>query len=384
MQKQKGVAIAYVVIVLLIMLGMAALAVDMGVLYTARTSAQHAADSAALAGAATYVFNPNPTFSVDQIKANAEAAAAEVAKKSAILGAPIDASQVVAVATPADRKVQVTVTKTVGTFFGKVLGMLNSNIQTVATAQASDQPTATQCLKPFWIANTAFANPAKYPTPLAACDAGQVLIDSCSKTENTAFINSVLGKSTDAWGKDVAAGQPSQWGLIKLDDTAVGPVIRCAISGCLNDCNLSANAYACGSQVPPNLGLKVGNVAPETKDLIGQPKQDQWVNFGEYLNPNTGVTSDTSKSLATVVVYDNCPKPKYCGETIDSGMSGANYVTVVGFGTFFIEKVQGNTIPTRLVSLSDCGNTGGTDPGGNVQTGPFAYPVRLVQNATAQ
>jgi hypothetical protein len=376
---ERGVTIAFVVLVLIALLGIAALAVDLGVLYTARNSAQNAADSAALAGAYTYVSGASPTITTAERKAKAESAAIEVAKKTAVLGSAITDADVIALATPDDRTVRVTVTKTVGTFFGKVLGMLNSNIQTVATAQASDTATASQCLKPFWIANTAFADEKTYPTPLAACDAGQVLIDSCSKAVNTTFVNSILGQSTDAWGKDVAAGQPSQWGLIKLDGTSVGPVLRCSIAGCLNDCNLSANSYKCGSLVPPNLGLKVGNVSQPAKDLIGQPDQDVWVDFGQYKNPSTGVVSDTSKSLATVVVYDNCPKPKYCGDTIDSGMSGADEVTVVGFGTFFIEQVKGHTIPTRLVSFGDCSNSGGT-PEGETATGPFAYPIRLVQN----
>jgi uncharacterized membrane protein len=58
------------------------LAVDLGVLYTARTSAQHAADAAALAGAFTYVTNPtasNPT-------GTATAAAMSAAAQNEILG----------------------------------------------------------------------------------------------------------------------------------------------------------------------------------------------------------------------------------------------------------------------------------------------------------
>src|SRR5215470_12707239 len=56
---QRGMTLLVVCLLLIAFLGIAALCIDLGVLYTARTSAQHAADSAALAGAFTFVNSPN-------------------------------------------------------------------------------------------------------------------------------------------------------------------------------------------------------------------------------------------------------------------------------------------------------------------------------------
>ena len=54
-KKQEGFVIAVLAIVLLALVGFLALAVDIGVLYSARTSAQGVADAAALAGAFTFI-----------------------------------------------------------------------------------------------------------------------------------------------------------------------------------------------------------------------------------------------------------------------------------------------------------------------------------------
>src|SRR6266566_9804442 len=54
-KKQEGFVLVVLAIVLLALVGFLALAVDIGVLYSARTSAQGVADAAALAGAFTFI-----------------------------------------------------------------------------------------------------------------------------------------------------------------------------------------------------------------------------------------------------------------------------------------------------------------------------------------
>ena len=57
-KKEKGFVLVMVAFFLVALLGFAALAVDIGVLYGAKTSAQEVADAAALAGAFTFINNP--------------------------------------------------------------------------------------------------------------------------------------------------------------------------------------------------------------------------------------------------------------------------------------------------------------------------------------
>src|ERR1044072_7870950 len=86
--RARGLTVPMLALFLVVLLVMAALAVDMGILYTARTSAQHAADAAALAGAFTFVTNPIAS-SID-----ATSAALTSATKNSILGTPVARSEV--------------------------------------------------------------------------------------------------------------------------------------------------------------------------------------------------------------------------------------------------------------------------------------------------
>ena len=57
-EKQKGFVLVVVAGILIALIGFVALGVDTGALYSARTSAQEAADAGALAAALTFVTNP--------------------------------------------------------------------------------------------------------------------------------------------------------------------------------------------------------------------------------------------------------------------------------------------------------------------------------------
>ena len=86
---QRGMTLLVVCLLLIGFLGIAALCIDLGVLYTARTSAQHAADSAALAGAFTFVNSPNAIQ-----PAAAQEAAIAAAGTNRILGQTVSISAV--------------------------------------------------------------------------------------------------------------------------------------------------------------------------------------------------------------------------------------------------------------------------------------------------
>ncbi len=75
--------VVYVTVSLTVILGMAALAVDVGMMYTARAELQRAADAAALA-AATELVNADP----DEMETLAIQAADEYAQRNPVLGAP--------------------------------------------------------------------------------------------------------------------------------------------------------------------------------------------------------------------------------------------------------------------------------------------------------
>src|ERR1051325_3916433 len=103
---EKGMTIAMVALCIVVLFAMAALAVDLGVLYTARTSAQHAADAAALAGAYTFLSPTAPH------PGSAQNAAVATAAANAILGTPVAITTGNVTVDTATRRVTVTVPRT--------------------------------------------------------------------------------------------------------------------------------------------------------------------------------------------------------------------------------------------------------------------------------
>jgi len=132
----RGATAAFVAIGLLMMLGMVALAVDMGMLLGARTDSQRVADSAALAGAASFFTAPNDTDRPRQW-------AIEYAAMHTVSGTTADVRPEDVDVLLAEKKVRVRVrniaarSNAIRTIFARVLGWDEVNVGTVAAAQLS-------------------------------------------------------------------------------------------------------------------------------------------------------------------------------------------------------------------------------------------------------
>src|SRR5262245_44469938 len=245
---QRGITLVVVCLLLIAFLGIAALCIDLGVLYTARTSAQHAADSAALAGAFTFVNSPNAIQ-----PAAAQQAAIAAAGTNKILGQSVSISAGDVAVDNVNRLVTVTVSRTgasgVQTFFGKVLGMSQVSVQTQATAHASTSAGATRCIKPVYIPNTIFSA----LTPDQACKAQQVIFDGshnisawASNANGTLRFSGQcnLIRSTNPSG----ALMPSQFYSLDFGDGAA--TYRAVWSQCLNEVSgASPDIVHCGDSI---------------------------------------------------------------------------------------------------------------------------------------
>src|SRR5690242_13083908 len=108
-KNERGVTLALVAIMIFMMLGMSALAIDYGMVKAAKAEAQRAADAGALAGASAFLELAKTDLSVGSV---ATARAKEFAAKNEIHRVAVDPnSEVNVVVTPADEKVKVTVTR---------------------------------------------------------------------------------------------------------------------------------------------------------------------------------------------------------------------------------------------------------------------------------
>jgi len=132
---ERGSTAAFVAVGLVGMLGMVALAVDLGMMLGARTGSQRVADAAALAGAGSLITAPYD-------EARARQWALDYAAKNTVLGTTADVRPEDVDVLLDEHKVRVRVfnvnsrSNAIRTIFGRVLGWETMNISTVAAAEA--------------------------------------------------------------------------------------------------------------------------------------------------------------------------------------------------------------------------------------------------------
>ena len=183
-KKQEGFVIVAVAIVLIVLVGFLALAIDIGVLYSARTSAQGVADAAALAGAYTYINDPG----APDLWQRAHDSALQVALNNSIMGQPVAAADVTVNPDPANRRVTVDVQSTQNTYFARAFGVETASVGAQAVAEAAKFAAGSPCTKPWFIPNTAMS----LGGACAACGSNEVMI---SGGEVTAFAQNRIGQA---------------------------------------------------------------------------------------------------------------------------------------------------------------------------------------------
>ena len=353
MNSKSGYVLVTVAVLLVVLLGFTALAVDVGVLYGARTQGQGAADAAALAGAFTFVLNP---LAPQPATAQNEATQAAVANK--VMGNSITAGQVSVNVDTGNKRVTVTINRTEPTLFAKVLNIASVDVGVHATAEASPNATGASCVKPWFIPNTMAAPTA----PCTACANGQVLI---SGGQPTAFAQSQFGLQFVVKPQNPSGAiAPSEFYAMEMGGSGANDY-RDAISTCSPDGNLF-----CLSSYSVKTGNMVGPTEQGVHNLIGNPPVDSYFGIGQY-GPSSSATRDTSRALVVAPIVDLCSYPGFCPS--NKLPSGTNVtLQVEGFALIFIEDVNSTGVIARLINVFSCGGTPISGATG------FAIPLRLV------
>lgn len=132
---KSGFVTATIAAMMVALVGMAAMATDVGVLYVNHNQLENMTDSGALAGAQEYFFNQS------QVETVAESYALQNGKAGDLVHAWVDT---------AEMKVFVTASRDVGLFFAKVLDKDSANVATISAAKiAAVSGTSNAC--PFGI-----------------------------------------------------------------------------------------------------------------------------------------------------------------------------------------------------------------------------------------
>lgn len=355
---QGGFALLTFAGLLVVLVAFGALALDLGILYSQRTAAQRAADSAALAGAFTFIVDPQSPQPATAIQH-----AIATATNNSITGVAVNPSEVTVNVDTANRRVTVGIQRTEGTFFAKAMGTTKAAIHVSGVAEAATTPTGAFCTKPWFVPNT-ILSPQQ---PCTACQSGNQLLVKNGKITPYAqsFIDSNNNLITIKPQSPSNALGPGQFYPFQLTGAQGASVYRRNIETC------APLAVSCGTSYIFATGNMNGPTQAGTNNLIGSPP-DTYQGVGQYQRAD-GTVSDTSRSLVLVPVWDDCNTPSFCPTNKLQGNN--NSATVIAFALVFITGVPGGNVQARLINIVRCSGSGG----GGGTPAPFALPVRLVR-----
>jgi len=137
--RNRGQVLILVALALVALMGFAALAVDVGFLFTVRNQLQRCADSGALAGASAFVGGG----STPATRVTANIQALDYASRDAVGPSPLDSATEVFVSFPLPftaNRIRVNTRRTVNLFFARVFGGNTTTINAFASAEAIVPP----------------------------------------------------------------------------------------------------------------------------------------------------------------------------------------------------------------------------------------------------
>jgi hypothetical protein len=349
LRDEEGATLAVTAVIIAAVMATLALAVDLGMLRTARAEAQRAADAAALAGAAEFIYITPPAAAVP----SAHDSALSFARKNFIRNVAIDSAEVTIQVIPTEQKVWVRIQRTgLALWFAKLLGQSIGTVSAAAAAAAVPAGAA-DCLAPFAVPDIwAEADTLQDLDGDRVWDTGESWVfDPVTGDWYQPFVNnSPSGPAETGYGSAYRNGNGSgivdDFGLpmtLKVQDPNNAPV-----SGFFYPFRIGTNTGAadyrnaienCDVQVVPlnaPVPLEMGNMVGPTRqgvlNLIAQDPYATWSSGGiTGSNFGNGIYS-SSPRIKTVPLYD----PAFIAQI----MGGNHNLTFNNFARIFIEGVQ--------------------------------------------
>lgn len=299
LQKEEGHILATTAFGLAVLIGFAAWAIDVSYFMTARTQLQNAVDAAALAGASGLL------MSTDE----ATNRAIQFAGRNDCINVPVQISAA-DIAFPTSRRIRVTATRRLNTFFLRVFGVPQVSITRTATAELA-QVISTTGLRPWCVPNWGWS-------------VGDI----------------VTLKEGDSPGNPASFYYPVDFPPINRGNPSSG-----------------ASAYRASIEHGTSSDVSIGDVLQvEPGKMVGPTKQG--VDYLIGLDPNARWSNDavvgssyaglSSPRIVKVPLFDPAILP-------DNGRSS---VTVVALAAFFIEGFQGKDVVGRFIRIFSSGNVG--------------------------
>jgi Flp pilus assembly protein TadG len=431
---EQGIVILLVAVVMLFVVGaMAALSIDVVTLYTARSEAQLAADSAALTAARVLANSgetSDPNAASDGLMTNAQSVATvvatQVAQQNEVGGRNLVAAEVsVNYAGPTTNPtVTVRVQRTdLPTFFARIWGSKEIAVAASATAEAYNPsganalsgktiPVATACVKPWLLPNIDPSNP---PNPIFVTATGAIAPTATALlgwTYNTPTPNKPMslacGPPTRASGDcstPPSLPTPAAWSYYPGDDATTFPhptrsLPSCtpalttnyqeSIAGCIVgpiSCNSTANidtsnystrntetadAVNCLTHATTTPGD--GDQVDLTAAAAPSPPFQFLAGAGNPVSGSAGKDVLVSSSLVTVPVFD-----------VGTFNSSTGNVQIVGFVQLFLNPdsiaapdsgPNSGNVNATVINMAGCGTSASGQP--ILGNGASPVAVRLI------
>jgi Flp pilus assembly protein TadG len=355
---ERGMSYVFIGLGMTAFMSASMLAIDVGMLMTARNQAQNSADAGALAGATALLYDD---FDNRSASGPAVTSAINAALGNKVMGGEVSIGPE-NVEFPLDpegeaTRVRVTVQRTVPTLVARAFGIQTVNIGAVATAEVSPANAMT-CVKPFtipdkwkemqtppWSGDDTYDAYDKWGKPLQQCsepgpgcadvyipanepgytgynqerERGERLVLRAATGDNITvsfYFSLALGKPV------ITGGQPYRW----------------------NIANCNTTIYHWGDPLTQEPGAMQGPTVQGAEDLIARDPGAYWDTV------NKKVMGSAFGGAQSPRVF---PIPLYDPEIYDSGMRmgrGADLVTANWIG-FFVEEVVGNGIWGRIIPI---------------------------------
>jgi Flp pilus assembly protein TadG len=380
---ERGMSLVFVSVGFMAFMTATTLAIDVGMLMTARNQAQNAADAGALAGAVSLAFN---SYSDRTTTGPAVQGAMNAALSNAVVGGSVSVKPT-DVTFPNDPnglndRVRVNVYRTgersnpVPTLLGGLFGLTSVDVSTTATAEAAPADAAT-CVMPFtipdkwlekqdpggWTINSDFDMYDKKGNLLSPADV-YVPPGTSGHTGYSPLPQSQggdLGRSMVLKSNNTTKINPSMYNPWDLPGSGGGDDYRDNIANC------NTNIVELGENMPPETGNMVGPTKQGVDALMAKDPNAHWDTSCDCVK---GSTYGTSPRVAVVPLYDPVAYAK--GQASGKGAT----LTAVNFLGFFIEGVVGSgQVWGRITPISGLvSGNGGPSP-----TGAFPVAIRLVQ-----
>lgn len=385
-RNEKGQVLVLVALAIFVLLGFAALGIDVGFMYSVRHELQRSADAGALAGASAFTTGD---WNDPGVKGIADARAREFAAKDKVIQTTLNPASEVAVSFPQLDRIRVDTSRNADLFFARIFGMSNRLITAYAVAKASViGPTVdVNCIKPFaipypWADDPAYGmnrdgtapdgeydgSPAPGETIYTDCQGG---VGLCPGTSITLKVGSPSADNNSPTGQQSSGHFFLMQGNVGGDTFQGAADLRTFIStGCF----------------PINMGLPVdlmtgnamGPVVQGIQALIDNAtSQGYSTTFPSDLETNSFELG--SPRVVRVVIYD--PSVSIVGGG-SGGTQGTNASVQVGYDLagFWIESV-GRQGPDGFVTGRYIPGTafGAPSGGGGPLTGTEIKVISLVE-----